>query len=40
MAADPETQRWWEECKPCHVPFDDRELDEWWAGMQEVFHCD
>ena len=40
MAADPETQRWWEECKPCHVPFDDREPDEWWAGMQEVFHCD
>jgi len=40
MAADPETQRWWAACKPCHVPFADRAKDEWWAGMEEVFHQD
>ena len=40
MVADPETQRWWEVCKPCHVPLPDRGPDEWWAGMEEVFHAD
>ncbi len=40
MAADPETQRWWAACKPCHAPFADRTPDEWWAGMEEVFHLD
>ena len=38
MAADPETQRWWAVCKPCHEPFADRAPGEWWAGMEEVFH--
>jgi L-rhamnose mutarotase len=40
MAADPIIQRWWACCKPCHIPFDGRRKDEWWAGMEEVFHCD
>ena len=40
MAADPETQRWWAVCEPCHEPFADRAPDEWWAGMEEVFHLD
>lgn len=40
MAADPATQRWWAVCKPCHEPFADRGPDEWWAGMEEVFHLD
>ena len=40
MAADPETQRWWGVCKPCHEPLPDRAEDEWWAGMEEVFHQD
>lgn len=40
MAADPETQRWWEACKPCHEPLSDRNPGEWWANMEEVFHCD
>lgn len=38
MAADPETQRWWAVCKPCHAPLVDRAPGEWWAGMEEVFH--
>jgi L-rhamnose mutarotase len=40
MAADPTTQRWWDVCKPCHVPLADRAEGEWWAGMEEVFHLD
>ncbi len=40
MAADPETRRWWAVCKPCHTPFENRAPDEWWAGMEEVFHLD
>lgn len=40
MAADPVTQRWWSECMPCQEPFVDRAEGEWWAGMEEVFHCD
>jgi L-rhamnose mutarotase len=40
MAADPTTQKWWAVCKPCQKPLDDRAPDEWWAGMEEVFHVD
>lgn len=40
MAADPETQRWWDVCKPCQAPLDTRKDGEWWAMMDEVFHLD
>jgi len=40
MAADPATQRWWAVAKPCTEPLASRAPDEWWAGMEEVFHCD
>jgi L-rhamnose mutarotase len=40
MAADPETQRWWDACKPCQSPLANRAPGEWWADMQEVFHQD
>lgn len=40
MAADPKTQEWWEHCKPCQAPLESRKEGEWWAGMEEVFHCD
>ncbi len=40
MAADPITQKWWEVCKPCQVPLDNREEGEWWSNMEEVFHLD
>ena len=40
MAADPSTQRWWAVCKPCQQPLDTRDPGEWWASMEEVFHCD
>jgi L-rhamnose mutarotase len=40
MAADPVTQEWWRHCEPCQAPLDDRAEGEWWAGMEEVFHCE
>ena len=40
MAADPTTQRWWAVCKPCQQPLNNLAPNEWWAGMEEVFHCD
>jgi L-rhamnose mutarotase len=40
MAADPTTKRWWACCKPCQQPLSDRAPDEWWSGMEEVFHTD
>ncbi len=40
MAADPVTRKWWEVCKPCQNPLPSRKEGEWWAGMEEVFHCE
>ncbi len=40
MAADPKTQEWWKVCMPCQEPLATRLPDEWWANMEEVFHCD
>ena len=40
MAADPKTQEWWSVCKPCQEPLETRAEGEWWATMEEVFHCD
>jgi L-rhamnose mutarotase len=40
MAADPETQRWWDVCKPCQRPLETRATGEWWADMEELFHLD
>ena len=40
MAAEPVTQKWWEECKPCQEPLPNRAEGEWWAAMEEVCHHD
>ncbi|MFI5384563.1 MAG: L-rhamnose mutarotase [Fimbriimonadales bacterium] len=40
MAADPKTQEWWSICKPMQEPLPGLAEGEWWAEMQEVFHCD
>lgn len=40
MAADATTQKWWAVCMPCQEPLEDRAEGEWWADMEEVFHCD
>lgn len=40
MAADPETQRWWEICMPMQSPLETRGDGDWWAKMEEVFHLD
>ena len=40
MAADPKTQEWWEIMMPMQEPLQTRAEGEWWADMEEVFHCD
>jgi L-rhamnose mutarotase len=40
MAADLTTQKWWAVCKPCQEPLPTRKEGEWWAEMEEVFHCE
>lgn len=40
MAADPATRKWWDVCEPCQIPLETRAEGEWWANMEEVFHCD
>ncbi|MGD9929195.1 MAG: L-rhamnose mutarotase [Mangrovibacterium sp.] len=40
MAADPETQRWWNVVKPLMEPLENREPDEFWSTMQEIFHLE
>lgn len=40
MAADATTQRWWDTVKPLMAPIADREPDEFWANMDEIFHLD
>ena len=40
MAADPVTQDWWAVCKPMQIPIANAKEGEWWADLEEVFHCD
>ena len=40
MAADPETQRWWDVVKPLMKPIETRNVGEFWADMEEIFHVD
>lgn len=40
MAADPETERWWDLCMPMQQPLDTRQPGEWWARMRQVFFTD
>jgi L-rhamnose mutarotase len=37
MAADPETQRWWDVCMPLQAPLETRDEGDWWATMEQVF---
>jgi len=39
MAADKTTQKWWAVCIPCQEPLETRAPGEWWADMEELFHC-
>ena len=40
MAADPVTQQWWKQTNPCQQPVASAKPGEWWANLEEVFHCD
>jgi L-rhamnose mutarotase len=38
IAADPETQRWWELTDPCQESVAEPGSGAWWAPMPEVWH--
>lgn len=40
IAADVETQRWWDVCKPCLKPFNGLPPGDCWAPMEELFYHD
>ena len=40
MESNPVNQKWWEACKPCREPVENRKEGEWWSDMEEVFHLD
>jgi len=41
MAADPETQRWWQETDPCQLPLPDAAAQgKIWADLKEVYHLE
>jgi L-rhamnose mutarotase len=40
MKADPVSQEWWKHTDPCQEPLETRQPGEWWASMEEMFHCD
>ena len=40
MAADPETQRWWDVTKPCQQQISLHGENEWWSTMDEAFHME
>ena len=40
MAADPNTQAWWDVVKPLMQPLEDRSEGEFWSDMEEVYHLD
>ena len=40
MAADPATQRWWAINKPLQEPLPERQPEEWWTTLSEIFHTD
>lgn len=40
IAADPETQRWWEVTDPMQERVPEAPENEWWHPLPEVFHLD
>ncbi len=40
MAADPKTREWWSIMEPMQEALTTRAPGEWWANLEEVFHCD
>ena len=40
IAADPDTQRWWQLTDPMQEPLKTAAEGEWWAPAEEVFHLD
>jgi len=46
IGEDPKTLEWWKVCEPCQEPLkwdgpapSEGGKGDWWAGMEELFHC-
>lgn len=40
MAADPDTQAWWQLTEPMQQPVPESQEGEWWHRLPEVFHTE
>lgn len=40
MAADPKTREWWSHTDPMQEALPDRQPEDWWLTLPEVFHTD
>ena len=40
LLANPVYKKWLKVCDACQQPLDTRAKGEWWAKMEEIFHCD
>lgn len=40
MAADPNTQAWWDVVKPLMQPLEDCAKGDFWSDMEEIYHLD
>ena len=40
LPTNPVYKEWLKGCDACQEPLDTRADGEWWAQMEEVFHCD
>lgn len=40
MAADAKTREWWQLTNPCQQPVASALDSEWWAELEEMFHCE
>jgi L-rhamnose mutarotase len=40
MADDPKTKEWWSHTDPMQIPLSNKQENEWWKVMEEVYHLD
>ena len=40
MADDPKTKEWWSHTDPTQIPLSNKQENEWWKVMEEVYHLD
>ena len=40
MADHPKTKEWWSHTDPMQIPLSNKQENEWWKFMEEVYHLD